>query len=68
MRQDKKREARNSKIINTYKNALKKMRASKSPAKLQQAYAALDIAAKKHTIHPNKAARLKSRLAKHASS
>lgn len=30
-----------------------------------QAQSALDRAAKKHTIHPNKAARLKSRLAKH---
>ncbi len=32
-----------------------------------KAQSALDRAAKKHTIHPNKAARLKSRMAKQAS-
>lgn len=64
MRQDKKRETRNIKTIKTFKDALKKMRASQTPAMLQKAYAALDTAAKKHSIHPNKAARLKSRLAR----
>ena len=68
MRQDKKREARNTTTIKVFKDALKKMRGSKSPTKLQQAYAALDTAVKKKVIHSNKAARLKSRLAKHTSS
>ncbi|MBU6389480.1 30S ribosomal protein S20 [Patescibacteria group bacterium] len=35
---------------------------------LSQVQSTLDKAAKKHTIHPNKAARLKSRLAKLAAS
>lgn len=67
MRQDKKRETRNAKIVKAFKDVVKKARASTTPAQLQKAYAALDSAAKKHIIHPNKAARLKSRLAKRVS-
>ena len=68
MRQDKKREVRNDKIIKALKDVVKKTRISTTPAQLQKAYAALDSAAKKHIIHPNKAARLKSRLAKKVAS
>ena len=52
------------------KNAVKGTRiaaktgAADAAAKLSAAYRELDLAAKKHVIHKNKAARLKSRLSK----
>lgn len=48
------------------RGAIKKVRQASSPeeatAALQNATSLLDRAAAKHLIHPNKAARLKSRL------
>lgn len=64
VRKDKVRTARNKKRELTLKSLVKKVRTSKSAKDLQAAFSALDKAAKVHLIHPNKAARLKSRLSK----
>lgn len=44
------------------KLAIKNGQVKEMETKLKSAYRELDLAAKKHIIHPNKAARLKSRL------
>ncbi|OGE64756.1 hypothetical protein A3I48_04220 [Candidatus Daviesbacteria bacterium RIFCSPLOWO2_02_FULL_36_7] len=64
VRKDKTRTARNKKRELTFKSLVKKARVSKAAKDLQAAFSALDKAAKVHLIHPNKAARLKSRLSK----
>lgn len=64
MRKDKTRSARNKKRGLTLKSLVKKARVTKAAKNLQAAFSALDKAAKVHLIHPNKAARLKSRLSK----
>lgn len=64
VRKDKIRTARNKKRDLTLKSLVKKARTSKAAKDLQAAFSALDKAAKVHLIHPNKAARLKSRLSK----
>ena len=68
VRKDKVRTARNKKRELALKSAVKKARVSKTAQNLQAAFSALDKAAKVHLIHPNKAARLKSRLSKGVSS
>ncbi len=64
VRKDKTRTARNQKRALNLKSLIKKSRVSKSAKDLQAAFSALDKAAKVKLIHPNKAARLKSRLSK----
>ena len=64
VRKDKARTTRNKKRELAMKTLVKKARASKTAKDLTAAYSALDKAAKVHLIHPNKAARLKSRLSK----
>jgi small subunit ribosomal protein S20 len=64
VRKDKTRTARNQKREIALKSLIKKARVSKTAKNLQAVYSALDKAAKVHLIHPNKAARLKSRLSK----
>ncbi len=64
VRKDKTRTTRNKKRENALKQAVKKARVTKTPKTLQAAFSALDKAAKVHLIHPNKSARLKSRLSK----
>ena len=64
VRKDKVREARNKKRELVLKTLIKKARTVKSAKNLQAVFSALDKAAKVHLIHPNKAARLKSRLTK----
>lgn len=64
VRKDKTRTTRNKKRENNLRSLVKKARAEKSAKNLQAAFSALDKAAKVHLIHPNKAARLKSRLSK----
>lgn len=64
VRKDKIRTARNKKREITLKSLIKKVRVSKTSKDLQAAFSALDKAAKVHLIHPNKSARLKSRLSK----
>jgi small subunit ribosomal protein S20 len=71
MRQNAKRRATNLNALGKIKKAEKAVRkaatavnADDAKKALQQAYAALDKAAKKNIIHPNNAARNKSRLTK----
>ena len=64
VRKDKVRTARNKKRELAFKALLKKARITKAAADLQAVFSALDKAAKVKLIHPNKAARLKSRLTK----
>lgn len=67
VRKDKIRTARNKKREMALKALIKKARTTKSAKDLQAVYSALDKAAKVKLIHPNKAARLKSRLSKKSS-
>ncbi len=64
LRQDKKRALANVKIKDTYKDLVKKAKAAKTPEALSKAFSSLDKAAKKHLMHKNKAARMKSALSK----
>lgn len=64
VRKDKTRTARNQKRGAALKALLKKAKTSKSAQDIQAAFSALDKSAKVKLIHPNKAARLKSRLTK----
>lgn len=64
VRKDKTRTARNKKRSSILKALLKKAKTSKSTKDIQAAFSALDKATKVKLIHPNKAARLKSRLTK----
>lgn len=64
VRKDKTRSARNKKREQNFKSLVKKARLSKKILDLQSAFSALDKAAKVKLIHPNKAARLKSRLSR----
>lgn len=67
VRKDKTRTVRNNKRKSLLKSLIKKARNQKSPESLKAVYSALDKAAKVKLIHPNKSARLKSRLSKLAS-
>ncbi len=64
LRQDKKRAAVNRPYRVKMREAVKKMRLVKTKKALQEAFTALDKAAKRKVIHKNQAARLKSRLNK----
>ena len=64
VRKDKIRTARNKKREVALKASVKKAKISKTAKDLTLAFSALDKAAKVHLIHPNKSARLKSRLSK----
>ena len=64
VRKDKVRTARNKKRESALKALVKKAHSSKKAKDLQAAFSALDKAVKVKLIHPNKAARLKSRLSK----
>lgn len=64
VRKDKTRTARNKKRANEVKKVLKSARKNPNGKSLSAAFSALDKAAKVKLIHQNKAARLKSRLAK----
>lgn len=64
VRKDKTRTTRNEKRERNLKSLIKKSRNTQSEKDLQAAFSALDKAAKVKLIHPNKAARLKSRLSK----
>ncbi len=64
LRQDKKRTVDNLRIRKVYKKLLKAAKLQKTTEAVSAAYQAIDKAAKKNIIHDNKAARLKSSLAK----
>ncbi len=59
-----KKRVRNKAALSKVKTLVKEMRTSPTPKALTRAYQALDRASKHGIMHPNKAARLKSRLAK----
>lgn len=63
LRRDQRREAINQKIKQKVRQVVKKTRQKPTKKNLAAAASVLDRAAKKRVIHPNKAARLKSRLA-----
>ena len=71
-RQDETRSVNNKYYSKTTRNALKNLRATTDKAAatelLPKVTAMLDKLAKKNIIHPNKAANLKSKLAKQANS
>lgn len=67
VRKDKTRTERNQRRKTALKALLKKARASHDKKIVQEVFSALDKAAKVNLIHPNKAARLKSRLTKGSS-
>ncbi len=62
LRRDERRTEVNKKIRSQYKQALKIARERKTADSVASAYTAIDRAAKKHVVHANTAARLKSRL------
>jgi small subunit ribosomal protein S20 len=64
LRVGRRKSAVNAKIRNSYKEALKMTRKHPTEENLKKTFSILDKAAKSNVIHPNKAARLKSRLAK----
>lgn len=64
MRQDLKREAQNKKIKNKVKELIKKASQKPTTENIRVVISAIDRAAKKHVFHRNRAARLKSKLAK----
>ena len=62
LRQSVRRKAMNDTRKKAYKEAVKNFKKSPTTELLSLAYQKLDKAAKNLTIHPNRAARLKSRL------
>jgi len=64
LRQQKRRARENKRTRRRYKEAIKKFLQKPGEKTLSLAYSLIDRAAKKNVIHPNKAKRLKSRLAK----
>lgn len=68
VRKDKARTARNKRREGALKKLLKEARKSPRAKNLSAVFSALDKAAKVKLIHPNRAARLKSRLSKLAAS
>ena len=64
LRQDVKRQKTNNAVRKATREAIKKFRKNKNEKTLIEAYSAIDRALKKNIFHANKAARLKSSLAK----
>ena len=64
VRKDKTRTVRNKKRSDELKALIKKVRIKRGAKDIQAVFSALDKAVKVKLIHPNKAARLKSRLSK----
>ncbi|HHJ09818.1 MAG TPA: 30S ribosomal protein S20 [Bacteroidetes bacterium] len=72
IRQDQKRKLHNRYYAKTTRNAIKKLRKTTDKQEAAELYpkveAMVDKLAKKHVIHKNKAANIKSKLAKHVNS
>ena len=64
LRQDKKREKQNDDLRSALKSSIRTAKKSKSGKSVAKAISTVDKAAKNRIIHANKAARLKSTLAK----
>lgn len=68
VRKDKKRTARNAKVVAGYRDTLKSIKKGGDKKSLSKFYSQIDRAVKGKTIHKNKAKRLKSQAAKLAKS
>jgi len=68
LRQDKVRTVRNKKLKDMFKKLVKAAKVEKTPDALSKAFSSVDKATKNHLMHPNKAARMKSSLAKFVAS
>jgi len=64
LRQDKRRTLANKKVKNLYKSLVKDAKEKPTADSVSAAYSSVDKAVKHHIIHANKAARIKSSLAK----
>jgi len=64
LRKDKKRELDNKRFINLLKKSIRLAKKDPKTKNVQKAISLADKAAKKNIIHKNKAARIKSSLAK----
>ena len=64
LRQDKKRKIQNNKLRNLLKKILKDFVKNPSSENIVKATKIIDKLSKKHIIHKNKAARMKSKLSK----
>lgn len=64
LRQDKKREKRNDSLKDTVSNAVRSAKKAKTSTTVKKAISVIDKATKKNLLHKNKAARMKSSLAK----
>jgi len=64
LRQDRRRATNNQLVRRQLKRVISKTKGKRTVKELAEVYRVLDRAAKKGIIHQNKAARLKSRLAK----
>lgn len=64
LRRDKRKTAINRPIKSRIKSSLDQVKASKTAKDLSVAFSAIDKALKRHLIHRNKAARLKSKASK----
>jgi len=62
LRSSKKKQKVNQNIISRLEIAVRQAKKTKSKADIKKATSLADIAAKKNTIHKNKASRIKSRL------
>lgn len=68
LKQEKKHQTRNIATKRRYKEAVKAAHQTSSDKQLKRAYSTLDTAVKKKVLHRNKAARLKSQLARNVKS
>lgn len=64
LRKDKKREAHNAAFRDLMGQAIKAVKRETNTTNLSHAFSLIDKAAKKHLLHKNKAARMKSGLSK----
>lgn len=64
LRLDKKRKARTEKFTSLFRNLIRKAKRQPSEKTIKNAVSIVDKAVKKHVIHKNKAARLKSSFSK----
>jgi ribosomal protein S20 len=65
LRKDRRKTKINRRVRTNLKLALDAVKAKATPETVQKAYQVIDRAAKRHVLHPHKAARLKSQAAKH---
>lgn len=64
LKQDRKKSKQNARYTHTLQEIMKKFKKKDKKITLNTAYAAIDRTAKKRIIHPHKAARLKSQIAR----